>query len=65
MTECGDGIHKLEDCEWGSWLLVNFDRPGGTQGAGRGMGQNGDGAGRAVALAEGEGTPVTLTDKKG
>lgn len=25
VLECGDGIHKAKDCEWGDWLLVNFD----------------------------------------
>lgn len=50
MTECGDGIHEEKDCEWGEWLLVNFDVPmdGGGRGFARGgmAGRGGFGRGR-------------------
>lgn len=25
VMECGDGIHEEDECEWGEWLLVNYD----------------------------------------
>lgn len=40
VTECGDGIHDPGECEWGEWLLVNFeeqkDRGAASRGAPRG-----------------------------
>ena len=65
VTECGDGIYKSEDCEWGNWLLVIFDRSGGRQGAGRGMGQNGDGAGRGGGFGKGRGNPGDHNPQEG
>ena len=50
VTECGDGIHSKESCEWGDWLRVPFlpvvsgrDEPhgGGSRGHGRGRGRGG------------------------
>jgi len=52
VTECGDGIHSRETCEWGDWLRVQFmptvpgrddTRGGRGRGHGRGGGR-GDGA---------------------
>ena len=52
-TECGDGVHMPEECEWGDWLHVNYDNNtdfGGTSSRGRGCGAGfpgrGDGFGR-------------------
>ena len=44
-TECGDGIHPAEECQWGDWLLVSFDASF-RRGEGRGSGRCGDAAGR-------------------
>ena len=35
MTECRDGLHKKEDCQWGDWLLANFNQNAGGRGEGR------------------------------
>jgi hypothetical protein len=24
VIECGDGLHRMENCEWGDWLRVPF-----------------------------------------
>lgn len=40
VTECGDGIHRPEECEWGDWLLVNYDEPSNGYGTGRGQQRN-------------------------
>ncbi|XBI38444.1 hypothetical protein VPH35_123455 [Triticum aestivum] len=46
VTECGDGIHRPEECEWGEWLLVNFDAPNDRgRGSGREERTAGDGRG--------------------
>ena len=46
VTECGDGTHGAEDCEWGNWMMVKFDypshRPGYGRGGGRGSGRGGE-----------------------
>jgi hypothetical protein len=49
VTECGDGIHEDDKCDWGDFLRVMFEpnippgpaRPGGNRGgfAGRGRGR--------------------------
>jgi hypothetical protein len=45
VTECGDGIHSKDSCEWGDWLRVPFvpmmgrDDPRGGGGRGRGRGR--------------------------
>ena len=47
VTECGDGIHDPDTCEWGNWLPVNFETSsrGQTSGwaphCGGGMGRGG------------------------
>lgn len=52
VTECGDGLHKKEDCQWGEWLLVNFAQNSKSRGEGRdgrtrgGMQWRGRGRGR-------------------
>ena len=57
VSECGDGRHPAEKCEWGDWLRVPFmamsvirdDR--GARGRGRGRGQ-GRGAGRGSGVED-------------
>ena len=39
VTECGDGTHRAEDCEWGNCSIVKFDDPSGGPGYGRGGGR--------------------------
>lgn len=56
VTECGDGIHPAEDCEWGDWLLVNFDAPAGRD-DGRGGARGGGTAGRGWGFGRGCGNP--------
>lgn len=51
VTECGDGIHDPDKCEWGEWLLVNFEEARDRGVAGRGFSRDasmgrGDGGGR-------------------
>ena len=49
MTECGDGVHPKESCQWGDWLRVPFmplmvgreDRGGRGRARGRGRGRGG------------------------
>ena len=55
VTECGDGIHSPDKCEWGDWLLVQFDNSAGhgTSGAPRGGGSMGRGGG----FGRGRGNP--------
>ncbi|XBI55638.1 hypothetical protein VPH35_037413 [Triticum aestivum] len=50
VTECGDGLHHPEDCEWGDWLLVNYDDPSGGSGSGRGRANMGRPRGRDGGL---------------
>ncbi|KAF7100489.1 hypothetical protein CFC21_102001 [Triticum aestivum] len=39
VTECGDGVHNPEDCDWGDWLLVQYDNSNNNgQGVPRGGG---------------------------
>jgi hypothetical protein len=52
VTECGDGVHSRDKCEWGDWLRVPFalavsgrDEMRGGRGCGRGRGR-GQGGGR-------------------
>jgi len=50
VTECGDGVHRRDKCEWGDWLRVPYaplatGRDGGGRGHGRGRGR-GHGGGR-------------------
>lgn len=47
---CADGIHKAEECEWGSWLLVNYDTYDARGPSGRGGACGGSFASREVAL---------------
>ena len=35
MTECSDGVHPKESCQWGDWLLANFNQNAGGRGEGR------------------------------
>lgn len=35
VMECGDGLHKKDECEWGDWLLVNYGLAAGGRGDGR------------------------------
>jgi hypothetical protein len=52
LTECGDGTMKEEDCEWGTWLVVQFGstrggRKEGVSSRGRGA-MRGRGRGRGA-----------------
>jgi hypothetical protein len=57
VTECGDGIHNKDSCEWGDWLRVPFvpmmgrDDPRGGGGRGRGKGR-GQGGGRGAGVED-------------
>ena len=55
VTECGDGIHKPEQCEWGEWLLVNFDNSGDRGGPGMSFGRGGATTGRGAGFGRGRG----------
>lgn len=57
VTECGDGIHKPGECEWGSWLLVNFDEPAGRTGGGRGQHNDSNMFGWGGGFGRGRGNP--------
>jgi hypothetical protein len=51
VSECGDGVHDVEACEWGDWLIVKFPSfvpnrtPRGRGGRGGRMGGRGRGFG--------------------
>jgi len=58
VTECGDGVHSKESCQWGDWLRVPFLSlmPGredvrGGRGGGRGRGR-GRGGGRGDSVQD-------------
>jgi hypothetical protein len=57
VTECGNGIHSKDSCEWGDWLCVPFvpmmgrDDPRGGGGRGRGRGR-GRGGGRGAGVED-------------
>lgn len=53
VTECGDGLHKPEECEWGDWLLVNFETADSGGQAGRGRGRDNGPAGRGGGFGRG------------
>lgn len=55
MIECGDGIHKPKECEWGEWLLVKFDYAGGRGAAGKGAPHGGVGFARGGGFGRGRG----------
>ncbi|XBI86616.1 hypothetical protein VPH35_094541 [Triticum aestivum] len=61
VTECGDGIHIPESCEWGDWLLVKFDNGGGRGNPNipRGGGSMGRGGGQGL----GRGNPGDPNDQ--
>jgi hypothetical protein len=58
VTECGDGVHRKESCQWGDWLRVPFlslmpgreDARGG-RGGGRGR-RRGRGGGRGDSVQD-------------
>jgi hypothetical protein len=62
VTECGDGIHGKEQCQWGDWLKVIFESSNPT-GGGRGMaGRAGSGRGRGRGFVPGKPNNSETTD---
>lgn len=39
VEECGDGVHDPSVCEWGDWIMWNFDNSATRQNLGRGGGR--------------------------
>lgn len=62
MTECGDGIHSPESCEWGDWLLVQFDNGGGHGNSN--VPRGGGSMGRGGGFGRGRGNPGDPNDRE-
>jgi hypothetical protein len=51
LTECGDGVHDINKCQWGDWLVVKF----GSNSMGRGAGHGGVAGGGFGSRGRGRG----------
>ncbi|KAM0913024.1 hypothetical protein ACQ4PT_012401 [Festuca glaucescens] len=56
VTECGDGVHPKDQCQWGEWLKVAFE-PSFPSGGGRGGGNRGGFGNRGRGRGVVPGTP--------
>ena len=69
VTECGDGTHEKQSCQWGDWLRVPFaplsgreDQRGG-RGGGRGRGRGRSG-GRGEGYHDDELTDIVMEEEQ-
>ncbi|KAM0897492.1 hypothetical protein ACQ4PT_022552 [Festuca glaucescens] len=56
VTECGDGVHPKDQCQWGEWLKIAFE-PSFPSGGGRGGGNRGGFGSRGRGRGFAPGTP--------
>jgi hypothetical protein len=54
MTECGDGVHATDQCQWGDWLIVVYDQKPPTNGGRGTAGRTGLGRGRGRGYVPGD-----------
>jgi hypothetical protein len=61
LTECGDGVHEIRNCQRGDWLVVKFGsnnlgrRAGHGSGSIGGFGSRGRGRGRGLGPTNDDG----------
>lgn len=60
VEECGDGVYDPSACEWGDWIMWNFDNSATRQNTGRGAGRGASERGGVRQGAEEVGVEVVL-----